>query len=661
MVIPTSKLRFIHGLPALPLRKAVGILAIALGLGILLVSAALYQAVETDSRHKTDRAVDAVTKMLESRLSNQINLHILSLERLTRRWESRLYESERALRIDVHEHIHDLDALLAVGRLDNDFSARWHETSTTKANTLALSPPAPHAVRSILAGQDYPETISVVEHGHSAAGPLLYFYTPVFEAGRRESLMYSVISLQRLFASVITPEIEPLFSFVVRTDGVQVYPDGSVDSPVDEWFRHTETLTIKDRLWEFEVQPRPLFLEQNDSALPETILISGMLLAVAAVIVFYFWRREFDQRTKLNHVFDSTPNGLILVDGVGRMHLTNAAIEKMFGYRRDELAGQPVEMLVDPPAAAQHRENRDAFHRAPQARLMGTGRDLFGRHKNGNPVPVEVGLNPLDTVDGKFTLAAVIDITERKAKERLLEEKRAALRRSNEALENFASMAAHDIREPLRAIRGYSEMLLDELGDTLPESGRKRLDFIRSEATRLQHLTRDLLAYARVDARHNALEPVALEGAVQRALENLDLRIRESGVSITRDEMPTVLGNLSQLTEVLQNLFENAINYRGLDPPRIHLAARRDGAMWRIEAGDNGQGVPADAREHIFEMFYRLHPRAHSSGTGLGLAICKRIVERHGGRIWVEDAAGGGSLFCFTVKAVDSTNHSAAT
>lgn len=383
--------------------------------------------------------------------------------------------------------------------------------------------------------------------------------------------------------------------------------------------------------------------------LPELVLFSGTLVALGTLIVYTLWHTQSDQRMKLHHVFESTPNGLVLVDSAGDIHMINAAAQYMFGYSRTELIGKPVEILLDPSLAAAHVRHRQTFGRSPSSRAMGGGRDLFGTHKNGDRVPVEIGLNPLQTVDGRYTLAAVIDITERKAKEAQLEQQREALNRSNKALGEFASIAAHDMREPLRSIKGYAEMLL-ERGELFPdESDGKRLRQIHQEAVRLQNLVADLLSYAQVDAQEEDLAPTPLAAPLAAALETLYVAISETGASIVHDELPTVRGDHNQLTVLFQNLIENAIKYRGEVPPRISITATKDGPCWRVGVHDNGQGIPQQQREKVFEIFKRLHPRSHSPGTGLGLAICKKIVDRHGGRIWVEASADGGSSFFFTL------------
>jgi signal transduction histidine kinase len=225
----------------------------------------------------------------------------------------------------------------------------------------------------------------------------------------------------------------------------------------------------------------------------------------------------------------------------------------------------------------------------------------------------------------------------------------AELVRSNRDLEQFASAVSHDLKEPLRAVAGYAALLQRKYGGLFDDKSDAYLAGTVDGAERMQRLIDDLLSYARVGSRGGEFKPADAEAALTAAVANLRVGIEEAGAVITHDPLPTVRSDPSQLVQLLQNLIANAVKFRGAESPRIHVGAEREAGQWRFRVHDNGIGVEQQFRERIFEIFQRLHPRSAYPGTGIGLAICKRIVERHGGRIWVESTPGRGSTFFFTI------------
>lgn len=227
----------------------------------------------------------------------------------------------------------------------------------------------------------------------------------------------------------------------------------------------------------------------------------------------------------------------------------------------------------------------------------------------------------------------------------------AELKRSNDELEQFAYVASHDLREPLRKMAGFSQLLSERYKDRLDADANQYIAFIVDGARRMQEMITDIMSCARVLTGERRLAPVDCGAVLERIISSLEPAIAESGAVVTRDALPTVPGDESQLAQLLQNLLGNAIKFRGPKPPRIHVSAVRQDREWVFSVRDEGIGIdPADF-ERIFEIFTRLHTREQYAGAGIGLAICKRIVERHGGRIWVESQRGAGSTFLFSLPA----------
>ena len=265
---------------------------------------------------------------------------------------------------------------------------------------------------------------------------------------------------------------------------------------------------------------------------------------------------------------------------------------------------------------------------------------------------------PLFDAEGRFRGYRGIgkDITRRKVDEKALREahdelelKARELERSNEELQQFAYVASHDLQEPLRMVSSYTQLLVRRYGDKLDGDAKEFMDYIVDGAARMKQLIEDLLAYSRVGTRGRELEATDSGAALDKALVNLRVAQEASGAAVTRDELPMVVADPGQLTQLFQNLIGNAIKFRGEEAPRIHVTAEDRERVWIFTVKDNGIGLDTQYADRIFMMFQRLHNKTEYPGTGIGLAICKKIVDRHGGRIWVESKPGEGSAFGFTI------------
>jgi PAS domain S-box-containing protein len=242
-----------------------------------------------------------------------------------------------------------------------------------------------------------------------------------------------------------------------------------------------------------------------------------------------------------------------------------------------------------------------------------------------------------------------IEVTERKQAEAILAQRSTELARSNAELEQLAYVASHDLQEPLRMVASYLQLLAQRYKNRLDADADEFIGFAVDGARRMQALIEDLLAFSRVGTKAKPLQPTASAAVVETAVSSLRVAIDESGARIQCDALPVVLGDAVQLTQLFQNLIGNAIKFRRENAPEIHIGAEREDGFWRFSLRDNGIGISPEYFERIFVMFQRLHGRREYSGTGIGLAICKKIVERHGGQIWVESSPGAGSTFKFTL------------
>jgi PAS domain S-box-containing protein len=349
-------------------------------------------------------------------------------------------------------------------------------------------------------------------------------------------------------------------------------------------------------------------------------------------------------------LLEAAPDAMVVVNQGGEIVLLNVQAEKQFGYSRDELLGVEVKNII--PEGFAERLIADGTRTAAEAlaQQIGTGIELYGRRKDGNEFPIEIMLSPLESAEGILVTAAIRDISMRKAAEKHLAGMVRELKRSNDELGQFAYVASHDLQEPLRMVASYTQLLAKRYKGRLDSDADEFIAYAVDGSNRMQGLIRDLLAYSRAGAAVKVLHEISSESALKEALRNLRATIGESGAVVTHDVLPAITADDTQLAQLFQNLVGNAIKYRSAEAPRVHVSATKNGGKeWVFSVRDNGMGIDPQYFERIFVLFQRLHGRKDFKGTGIGLAICKKILERLGGRIWVESQPQKGSTFYFAL------------
>ncbi len=349
-------------------------------------------------------------------------------------------------------------------------------------------------------------------------------------------------------------------------------------------------------------------------------------------------------------LLEAAPDAMVLVNPAGEIVLVNLQAEKEFGYRRDELFGQPLKNIIPEAVAERLIENTLRSPDIASTQEIAKAIELFGRRKDASEFPIEIMLSRLETTTGLLVTMAIRDITTRRRADAHLQLTVKELKRSNEELEQFANLASHDLQEPLRMVASYTQLLAKRYKGKLDSDADEFIAFAVDGANRMQRLIQDLLVYSRVGTQGKELAPTSSEAALQQGISNLRSAIEASGAQVTYDQMPTVLADEGQLAQLFQNLIGNAIKYQGPGVPKVHISATASGAgKWNFSVRDNGLGIEPKYFEKIFGMFQRLHGRDEFAGTGIGLAICKKIVERHGGNISVESKPAEGSMFHFAL------------
>ncbi len=344
-------------------------------------------------------------------------------------------------------------------------------------------------------------------------------------------------------------------------------------------------------------------------------------------------------------LIEASLDPLVTIGPDGKITDVNAATEAVTDHTRTELLGTDFSSYFVEPEKA-----RAGYQLAFREGLV---RDypLEIRNRDGRVVSVLYNASVYRDEEGKVqgVFAAARDITELKQAEEKLRESLADLERSNKELEQFAYVASHDLQEPLRMVSSYTQLLERRYKGKLDNDAQEFIAYAVDGANRMQRLIQDLLSLSRISTRGNPFKPTDCNVVLGQARANLDMVMSENNALVTNDELPFVMADETQLVQVFQNLIGNAIKFRGKEPPHVRVSAEKNKNEWIFSVRDNGQGVDPQYHDLIFVIFQRLHPKEEYPGTGIGLAICKRIVERHGGRIWVESKPGKGATFYFTI------------
>lgn len=344
-----------------------------------------------------------------------------------------------------------------------------------------------------------------------------------------------------------------------------------------------------------------------------------------------------DREELFRQAVEACPSGMVMTDHNGKIVMVNTEIERLFGYGRDELLGQPIEILVPSGMRRQHAQHRVNFETCPQTRRVGTGRDLTGLRKNGTELPVEIGLNPIQTGEGLMVLSVIVDISERKHIERLKDE--------------FVSTVSHELRTPLTSIAGSLGLLIGGSAGKLPAPAERLLTIAQTNSQRLVRLLNDILDIEKIESGKVVfdLERIVVRPLVEQAIESIRGFAEGYGIAI-RLELGSASGEVFadsyRLLQAVTNLLSNAIKFSP-SGGEVVVAIEEAIDTVRISVRDHGPGIPPDFKPHVFEKFAQADASdaRQKGGTGLGLSIVREIVNRLGGKIGFADAPGGGTVF----------------
>lgn len=477
----------------------------------------------------------------------------------------------------------------------------------------------------------------------------------------RSSLLDSITEYRRLANQVVSQTQNHLYLVNVILAGLAdeyIYLSNNLKSSMSDQF-------VSDS----EIARAQLNIAEKNTMLLSVVLFIVIILSVV-FLAYFLYRlayleknlKEASQRHK--QIIDQANSAIAEVGIDGRWMTVNKGLCELFGYTESELTSltwqditHPDYLATDHALVQQVIDGEINKYTLDKRYIRKDGAIFWARlkvsgHKNSRG-ELQNFISTIESIDDLKQQANRL-LKTNTGLEQEVEERLRELERSNAELEQFAYVASHDLQEPLRMVSSYMQLVEDRYKDKLDDDGKEFIQYAVDGALRMQHLIKSLLEYSRVGADQGAHKLVEMESVVSLASQNLESIITSSQVVITSDRLPAISGNQSQLIQLMQNLISNAIKYSANDRrPEIHISAHPSdqGHQWRFSVRDNGIGFDQAHEEKIFVIFRRLHTKEEYAGTGIGLAICKKIIEKHGGRIWAESSPGSGSTFYFTLNS----------
>jgi PAS domain S-box-containing protein len=351
-------------------------------------------------------------------------------------------------------------------------------------------------------------------------------------------------------------------------------------------------------------------------------------------------------------VMNTVLDGLIIIDEKGTVHTFNAASSRIFGYESYEVIGKNVKMLMPEPYHNGHDGYLHNYMTTGEAKVIGIGREVSARRKDGSIFPMELGVNEMIVVGPRMFVGTIRDISERKQAEHEIQQFVEALKRSNQELDDFAYIASHDLKEPIRGLSNNAVFLKEDYEDKIGEDGVKRLGRMTYLCERMERLVNDLLYFSRLGRQELAIQNTDLNAVIREIGLMMENTLHEAGATIViLDTLPTITCDLPRITEVFRNLITNAVKYNKRETKTIEIGCKQIDGECAFFVRDYGIGIDPKFFKDVFRIFKRLNDEDDNvKGTGVGLTFVKKIIERHNGKIWIESEIGAGTTFYFTIS-----------
>lgn len=570
--------------------------SIAAGLAVAAAAALLWQALLAHERAQIRRHLLQETVNLSAEINGVIEHRILALTRMARRWEARRRTPRDEWEADVALYVEHQREYQAIEWVDPSFHVRWivplEGNEKAQDLNLAFEKRRRIALEAARARREVTvtRTIDLVQGGKG-----FLVYVPLFFGDTFDGFVLGVLRVPELLDPIFNEHVALGHSMVVFDGEEEIHRrSDAIRQHEEEWGQETE-LRLRDVTWRLRVWPTPERMAKARSPLPQVALVAGLVMALLLSVTIHLMQTARRRAREIQSA---------------NQELAAEIAERQWAERELRALAQALEQRVI------ERTSELEASRAAALSMME------------------------DADEARQVAEGAEELARQQAKD---------IERSNAELEQFAYVASHDLQEPLRMVSSFSQLLACRYQDRLDGDAKEFIAYIVDGAMRMRNLINDLLTFSRVGKTADQFAPTDCEVVLDRTLTDLRPPIEESGAVVRHEPLPTVMGDESQIGQLFQNLIANAIKFRSDRPPEVRLGAQAKDGEWQFWVRDNGIGIDPQYADRVFVMFQTLHPREEYGGTGIGLAICKRIVERHGGSIWVESLPGKGATFYFTI------------
>lgn len=644
-----------------------------IALAALVASITLWHALSAKEKGHIRHNISLKADVAATEVDGHLRSMVLALVRMSRRWETQGRPPQEVWESDAGLYVEHYRGYRALEWMDSKFRTRWLVTPE------GTSPPRlnPEQVwLGVLNDALQTRSVRLSSSMDLADGARSFIVCiPLFPEGRFDGFLTATFGSEKLLEGIFKTWEDPGDYYVtVTNEDKALFRSSPADRVLEDDWTHRKEISLYGTTWRVGVGPTPGYLKKERSHLPETVRNLGVVLGLLLASSVYFGQKaragknasekanaelekeisehklaqealeESEQR--LRSILNNSMAVVYLKDTEGRYLFINRRFETLFNIKNESLEGKTDYDIFQGEMAESLRANDlDVLEAGTPLEFEETV-----PHEDGIHTYISTKFPLFDSGGEAYAVCGFsTDITDRKEMEKALEEHARELERSNTELEQFAYVASHDLQEPLRIVAGYVQLLARRYRGRLDADADEFIEYAVDGATRMQRLISDLLAYSRVGRSTREFVPVDLNNIMEGVLRNLGAAIKESGAEVTCEGLPTVAADASQIEHLFLNLVSNAIKYKSKAPPRVELRAEEGPEGWLFSVKDNGIGIDPKYAERIFVIFQRLHGKTEYKGTGIGLAICKKVVENHGGRIWMESSPDGGSEFKFTI------------
>lgn len=651
---------------------------ILVGVAVAAITLCLWQALVVDQRAQTKRTVEARTTLVRNEITLQVRTYMLALDRMARRWHLKGLLDQEERQSDTLMMVGDYKGFEGIRWVDSSDRIRWtvpmqgHEAE--QGMYLALEERRAAALEAARTSRQL-SVSRPIELTTGGRGFLVL--VPLYNGDNFAGYIDGFFRIQHLLDTILSEDLTRGYAIVVSEADEEIYRRSEANSRQGSEWASGQELALSGMNWRVEVWPEKKTLVELESSVPTVTLIMGLLMSFILAWTMRFAQtarsrskiveatskslnREVTERTRAEEalsaalekermLLDSAVDVICTVSADGRFVTMNPACLRLWGYTQEELIGRQYIELVVPEDVSKTNE--------AAAKIMAgeAATDFENRYLHKNGSPVHIMWSASWSKDQQVMFCVARDISERQQAEEKLQRFAVELQRSNAELQDFASVASHDLQEPLRKIQSFADELDVCIGDKIGADERETLNRMIAAAGRMRTLINDLLAFSRVTTMAKPFARVDLGLTVKEVLSNLEARVRDTGGRVEVGELPTIDADPMQMLQLLQNLIGNGLKFHhaGVSPV-IKISSENGGPNCRLAVADNGIGFDEKYLDRIFTVFQRLHGRKEYEGTGIGLAICRKIAERHGGEITANSAPGAGATFIVTLPMKQS-------